>query len=81
MIEIANAGMTNEQVLAAATKGNADLLGLAGEIGTLETGKRADLVVLGGNPVEDLNYARQVKLVVQGGVVLKPEALLPTGGV
>lgn len=81
MIEIANAGMTNEQVLAAATKGNADLLGLAGEIGTLETGKRADLVVLGGNPLEDLNYARQVKLVVQGGVALKPEALLSAGGV
>ena len=81
MMAIADAGMTNEQVLLAATKGDAELLGLSDEIGTLETGKRADIVVLGGNPLEDLNNAWKVELIVQGGVALQPQDLLQVGSV
>ena len=81
MLALADVGMTNEQVLLAATKGDAELLGLSDEIGTLEIGKRADMVILGGNPLEDLNHAWKVEVVVQGGVALRPEDLLRIGRV
>jgi imidazolonepropionase-like amidohydrolase len=79
MLCLADVGMSNEEVLLAATKGDAELLGLADEIGTLESGKRADMVVLGGNPLEDLNHAWKVETVVQGGVALLPADLLRVG--
>lgn len=76
---LAEVGMTNEQVLLAATKENTELLGLSKEIGTLEGGKRADMVLLDGNPLEDLNEAWKVHTVVQGGVALRPADLLRVG--
>jgi imidazolonepropionase-like amidohydrolase len=81
MLALHDVGMTNEQVLLAATKGNAELLGLLDQIGTIESGKRADLVVLGANPLEDLGNAGKVELVVQGGRALVPESLLQVGHV
>jgi imidazolonepropionase-like amidohydrolase len=81
MLALHDVGMTNEQVLLAATKGNAELLGLLDQIGTIESGKRADLVVLGANPLDDLGNAGKVELVVQGGRALVPESLLQVGHV
>ncbi|HWD45333.1 MAG TPA: amidohydrolase family protein, partial [Actinomycetota bacterium] len=49
---MAKGGMTPAQVLAATTSGAAVLLGVADELGTLEAGKRADLVVVDGDPFE-----------------------------
>lgn len=81
MLALHDVGMTNEQVLLAATKGDAELLGLLDEIGTIESGKRADLVVLGANPLEDLRNAGKVDLVIQGGCALVPASLLQVGRV
>ncbi len=74
------AGMAVEAVLLATTRGNAERLGLSDEIGTLEPGKRADLVLLDGSPLEDMARAGAVRLVVQGGRRLYPEALSPSSG-
>jgi imidazolonepropionase-like amidohydrolase len=79
MMALHDVGMTTEQVLLAATKGNAELLGVSEEIGTLEPGKKADLVVLDGNPIQDLKNGEKVEAVIQGGRVLTPEALLQIG--
>lgn len=48
---VTKGGMTPRDALIAATKGGADLLGLAGETGTLDVGKSADLIAVAGDPL------------------------------
>ena len=50
---VTKGGMTPRDALIAATKGGADLLGLAGETGTLDVGKSADLIAVAGDPLVD----------------------------
>jgi imidazolonepropionase-like amidohydrolase len=73
---LTQAGLSPEQVLIATTRGNAELMGLQDEIGSVEVGKRADLVLLGGDPLSDLKYLNEVRLVVRGGQHFEPRALL-----
>ena len=71
-------GLTPMQTLVAATRGAAENLGLAHELGTLEVGKLADLVVVDGDPVADITATGRVVLVVKDGVVHRDE--LPDTG-
>lgn len=73
MLLLRDAGMTSEQVLLGATKGNADLLGLSSEVGTVEPGKRADLVLLGGDPLNRLEHAADVRFVITSDRILTPQ--------
>ena len=60
--------------LISATRTNAELLEISGETGTLEPGKLADLIMVRGNPVEDITILQDEKnipLVVQAGRVVK----------
>jgi imidazolonepropionase-like amidohydrolase len=60
-------------VIRAATVNAAELLNLTGEIGTLEPGAHADLLVLDGDPLEDIGVLtdpRHLRQVVQGGIVV-----------
>ncbi len=66
------AGLTPEAVLAAATRVPAEMLGLAAEIGTIEVGKAADLVILRDDPRRDLRALRGVLWTVRGGVARTP---------
>jgi imidazolonepropionase-like amidohydrolase len=63
-------GAAPGQALRAATSQAAELLGLADEIGTLEPGKRADVVAVAENPFAEIGAMRAVRLVVLGGAVL-----------
>lgn len=63
------AGMTPTEILLAATRGGAQALGRSAEIGTVEKGKLADLVVVGADPLAAIRNLRQVRYVVRGGVV------------
>jgi imidazolonepropionase-like amidohydrolase len=66
------AGLTPMQALQAATGWAAECLGLEHEIGTVEKGKRADLVVVDGDPLADLRVLMdlaRIRLVVKDGVV------------
>lgn len=65
------AGFTPVQALQAATVGAADLLGVKNDSGTLEAGKLADVVVLPGNPVDDIKATEHPKFVMRGGKVVK----------
>ena len=69
------AGMTPMEVLVAATKGGSRALSREKEIGTVEKGKRADLVVFAKDPAADIANARSVKGVVRGGVYRTSEEL------
>jgi len=66
MALMVEAGLTPAQVITAATKSAAEFLG-AQEIGTLERGKWADLIVLGANPLEDIKNTRRIDAVYVAG--------------
>lgn len=61
------AGLTPAQVMTAATRSSAEFLGVADDLGTLERGKWADLIVLGANPLENIRNARSIEAVYVAG--------------
>jgi imidazolonepropionase-like amidohydrolase len=75
---MAGCGMTPEQAWHATTLSAAELLGVDGELGSLEPGKRADVVVLDGDPQDLIGLSGRVRqvwrdgdLVAEGGAVLE----------
>jgi imidazolonepropionase-like amidohydrolase len=60
-------GLTPLQVISAATRNSAEFLGQAANLGTLEAGKWADLIVLGGDPVADIKNSRRIETVYIAG--------------
>lgn len=71
------AGLSPMDVLVAATRNGAAAMGRAVDLGTVERGKVADLVVLGADPTVDIANARGVEIVVRNGRAWRREALLP----
>lgn len=65
-------GMRPLDALRAATSGNARMLRLETEIGAIRAGLIADLVAVEGDPTVDMQALRRVRLVVQGGKVVRP---------
>jgi len=63
-------GATPWQALLAATRHAAMLCGVGDDLGTVEAGKLADLIVVGANPLEDVNNVRQLQLVLKEGKVV-----------
>ena len=55
------------EILRQATSGNASILRCSGEIGVIAPGARADLVALGGNPLNDIGAMKDVRFVVKDG--------------
>ena len=64
------AGFTNIEILRCATINNAKILRLVDRIGSLETGKYADMVVLDNNPLEDIRALRKPQMVFKEGVLM-----------
>ncbi len=69
-------GMTAADVLTAATRANAEILGQSDRIGRVASGMLADLVVLDANPIDDIHNTRRIWRVIRGGVLLDPEYIL-----
>ncbi len=63
-------GLTPQQVIRAATRNAAVHLGREEDLGTLEAGKLADLIVVDGNPLQDLSVLQKIEVVVKDGVVV-----------
>lgn len=76
MHAMVRAGLPPATVLRIATINGARALGVDDRLGTVEEGKLADLVILAGNPLEDIRATRMPRLVVKGGETYDPEALL-----
>jgi imidazolonepropionase-like amidohydrolase len=70
-------GMKPIDALRAGTSADADLLGLADKIGTLDTGKLADVVAVPGDPVENIRYTEHVFFVMKEGVIYKNDRGAP----
>ncbi|HTO53112.1 MAG TPA: amidohydrolase family protein [Myxococcota bacterium] len=70
---LVEAGMTPAAAIAAATTSAATILGLENEIGTLERGKRADLVATRRNPLVDILELQRILFVMRGGSVYRRE--------
>jgi Tol biopolymer transport system component/imidazolonepropionase-like amidohydrolase len=84
MEELVAAGLTPLQAIQAATGGAAKILGAEQDLGTIEPGKWADLVILDADPVADIRNTRRIWAVFQAGRQLDREAIVrsatTTGG-
>jgi imidazolonepropionase-like amidohydrolase len=65
------AGYTNKEILTAATKSAGEILGIPDKLGTLEKGKLADVLVIDGDPLQDIENLRKTRLVIADGRVLR----------
>lgn len=74
MSALVDSGMIPIEVISAATKTNAEILGQSDQLGTIEVGKLADLIVVDGNPLADINALGHVNIVVKDGVIWYSEA-------
>jgi imidazolonepropionase-like amidohydrolase len=64
-------GMTPGRAIAAATRVNANAIGKGRELGSIEPGKIADIIVVNGNPLFDITALSHVEVVVKDGTVFK----------
>ena len=74
------AGLTPAQALATATTIPARVMGLEKDVGTVEAGKRADLLVLDADPLESISNIRKSRWVVANGRLYDPRALWRAAG-
>src|SRR5688572_29048350 len=72
---MAHAGLTPYEALITATRNPAEYLGAGSQWGTIEPGKRADLVLVTGNPLEDITNTARIRGVAMGGRWLDRAAL------
>ena len=66
-----DAGLSNQDILASTTRVGAKILGLGDKLGTLEAGKLADLVILGSNPLEDIQNLQDIRHVLADGRLVR----------
>ena len=79
---LVEAGLNPADALRSATIWPADFLGLNESIGSIATGKRADLLLLDGNPLSDISQTQRIRAVVLDGRLLLRadlDRLLKTG--
>jgi hypothetical protein len=69
------AGIPASAVLGMATLGGARFLGLDGQLGTISSGKLADLYLVDGDPTQDIGVIRKGRLVIKGGSVYFPDEI------
>ena len=65
------------EVLRIATQQAAEALGAEDDLGTLEPGKLADIVLIDKNPLEDIRNTQSISRVMKGGWVFDPDELRP----
>ena len=74
------AGIPAAEVLSLATIGAAKVMGKQAELGSIAVGKRADLVLIDGDPLANIGDVRNTELVISRGDLFDPAKLLPAVG-
>ena len=69
---MAEAGMTPAEVLRSATVTPARMMGIEDLVGTVEVGKRADLIVVRGDPLSNISALRELEWVIKDGELRRP---------
>jgi len=64
------AGISPMEAIVAGTRNAANNLGMANELGTIESGKLADIIAVSGDPLKDIRNTREIKLVIKDGKTL-----------
>lgn len=70
------AGLTSQQILQAATINSAKLMGREKELGSISSGKLADMVILNKNPLDDIMNTSDIHRVLKGGTIFNPDDIL-----
>lgn len=73
ILAMQNAGFSNAEIIVASTLNGAKVLDKEADLGSIEIGKTADLVLLQADPLEDIRNLHRIDLVVKSGRVLEPE--------
>jgi imidazolonepropionase-like amidohydrolase len=66
-----DAGLSNKEILEAATRVGGEILAIPDKLGTLQKGKLADVLVVAGDPLLDIENLRKMRLVVADGRVVR----------
>jgi len=72
-VYMTEAGMPILEAIKSATVSASELLGVTGQLGSIEKGKLADIIAVDGDPVKDVQSMGRVKFVMKNGVVFKNE--------
>ncbi|MCP4656183.1 MAG: amidohydrolase family protein [bacterium] len=75
MWALASGGLSNHEVLRAATLHGAEMIGLSQDLGSIEPGKLADLVVLAHNPLADVRNTNTIRWVMKNGELFDGDTL------
>jgi Tol biopolymer transport system component len=78
MWALASGGLTPLETLRSATLHGAEIIGLADDLGSIEPGKLADLVLLADNPLENIRNTNTVRLVMKNGELFEADDLSQT---
>ena len=70
-------GMSNWNIITASTINGAKVLGKENEFGTINIGKKANLILLNANPIDKIDNIFKINTIINNGVVLNPNELLP----
>jgi imidazolonepropionase-like amidohydrolase len=74
MLLMQRGGMTPMQIIVAGTKHSAHVCGIENELGTVEKGKIADLIMVDGDPLADISVLKnELKMVVNNGVIIRDD--------
>jgi len=68
---VEHGGMTPTQVIRAGTMNNAEAMGWQDRIGSIDSGKFADLIAVSGDPLADITELQRVKFVMKGGKIIR----------
>lgn len=66
-----DSGLDNKKIITALTKNGAEVIGLSDRIGTIERNKIADIIVVNGNPLMNLECLKDINLIIKNGKIIR----------